>query len=163
MTTSVPAPAPDFGYAPPRPRRVLRRWSLALTAVFLIYLLWQCGSGLYQGRSLSNDAVHQFHRELNAENYQSISDGADEAFRNSGKEEDFIKLLLAIHRKLGDAGQTNMNNLSVNATTGGTFITAVYQTTFAKGPATETFTWKKSGGQIKLYRYNIQSNALIVN
>ena len=163
MSTSVSAPAPDFGYAPPRPRRVLRKWSLALTAVFLIYLLWQCGSGLYQGRSLSNDAVNQFHQNLNAERYEAISASADDAFRNSGKEEDFKRLLQAIHRKLGDAGQTNMNNLSVNATAGGTFITAIYQTTFAKGSATETFTWKKSNGQIKLYQYNILSNAFIIN
>jgi len=34
---------------------------------------------------------------------------------------------------------------------------------FASGPATESFTWVKSSGALKLDAYRIQSNALIMD
>ena len=51
----------------------------------------------------------------------------------------------------------------VNAGTSGTFIVARYDTTFARGKATETFTWIKRNGVLKLYGYHVESNALVEN
>jgi hypothetical protein len=45
----------------------------------------------------------------------------------------------------------------------GTFLTAQYNTTFEKGLVLETFTWRRSGGTLKLSEYNIQSNLLLAN
>jgi hypothetical protein len=39
---------------------------------------------------------------------------------------------------------------------------ASYNTTFALGPTMETFTWIKSGNALKLYKYEVQSNALFL-
>lgn len=42
---------------------------------------------------------------------------------------------------------------------GGTFFTAQFRSSFEQGEAEETFTWRKAGDTLRLYHYNIQSNA----
>jgi hypothetical protein len=125
--------------------------------------MWQCGSGILQGRSLSKEAVRVFHDDLNNGRYEQIWENGDVGFRGKGTQQELTAFFQAVHRKLGDAGASDLRNISVNATPTGTFITTVYQTTFAKGSATETFTWLKSSGHLKLYGYNIQSMALVMN
>ena len=148
--------------AAPEPRRhVLWKWSIAITAIVLGYLMWQCGSGLSVGRSLSNAAVQQFHSELNNEQYDRIFAYADDGFRGSGKQEEGIKFLQAVHRKLGNAQQANLANMMVQATTGGTYIIAAYKTKFEHGDADEKFVWVRKDGQLKLYRYDVQSNVFV--
>lgn len=65
-------PAPNFGYTPDPPRRAWRKWSLGLTALLLICLMWQCSSTLRQGRVLAEPAVQAFHAKLNAGKYEEI-------------------------------------------------------------------------------------------
>jgi len=146
-----------------RPKSQLWKWSLALTAIVLGFLMWQCGSALRQGRVLADPAVEDFHRQLNAGQYEKIYLDADESFTGEGKHDELVKFLEAVHTKLGNAGATNQANMLVNATTSGTFIVVHYNTTFARGSAVETFTFKKSNGFLKLQGYHIESNALIVN
>jgi len=163
MSTSASVPAPNFGSTPaPAPqKRVLWKWSLALLGILLLFLMWQCGSALYQGRGLSNAAVRHFHSELNGAQYEEIWKEADEGFASSEKHDELVRFLEAVHRKLGNAGAESMTNLNVNATTGGTFITANYTTTFDQDQASETFIFRKAGTTLKLYRYNVQSNAFL--
>ena len=161
--TPAPIPVPDFQSVPPPRKRVLWKWSLAFTAVVLIFLMWQCGSGLLHGRSLSAQAVHHFHEQFNHSQYGEIWAQAGENFRDAEKEQDWADLAAAIHRKLGNAGAGSLSHLNVNATTGGTFITAVYTTHFDRGDALETFIWKKDGSSVTLYSYNVQSNVLVLN
>lgn len=162
VSMPVPIPVPSFGYAPaPAPKRILWKWSLVATAAVLGFLMWQCGSALRTGRVLSDKAVHRFRTQLNSGRYEDICQEADESFSEGGRHDDTLKLLEAVHRKLGDAGAENQINVNVNAATGGTFITADYNTSYTQGQAMETFTWKRSGGTLKLYAYNVQSKALL--
>ena len=147
---------------PPRHKGVLWKWSLGVTCVVMVFLLWQCGSGLYAGRNLSAQAVRHFHEQLNASDYSGMWDGAAEGFQTSVKMQDFLDLMAAIHRKLGKAGPGSLSNINVSVTTSGTYITAAYSTQFDAGGATETFVWKRDGATLKLFRYNINSNALIL-
>jgi hypothetical protein len=156
-STSVPDPA---RVAPAK--RVLWKWSAAVVALLLVFLMWRCGSALVQGRKLADAAVKQFHERLNAGNFEEIYRDADEGFRGQNHDNS-IKLLEAVHNKLGLAGTATQDNLRVDTNTLGTFLTAQYSTVFAAGAATEMFTWKKSGEILKLYRYDIQSNSLILN
>ncbi|MGO9648894.1 MAG: DUF4019 domain-containing protein [Terriglobales bacterium] len=161
--TPTPEPVPNVPSTPPRSKRVIWKWSLALTAVVLIFLMWQCGSGLLRGRSLSAQAVHHFHEQFNNNQYTEIWTEADEGFQGSEQEQEWVNLLAAVHRKLGNAGVESLTNINVNATTNGTFITAIYKTPFDRGQAIETFTWKKDARGVRLYGYNVQSNALVLN
>jgi hypothetical protein len=143
-----------------KPIRVLWKWSFFITAVVLAFFMWQCGSALLQGRRLSNQAVRQFHQELNAGEYEAICQEASEGFTRSTKHDELLKFLQGVHTKLGSAGSESLLSLSANATTNGTSVSTRYNTQFANGPAVETFTWIKSAGALKLYGYNVQSNAL---
>jgi hypothetical protein len=143
-------------------KRVLWKWSIAVTLVLIAILFWRCGTGLIEGRQLSANGVQQFHALLNTGQHEQIYDGASDAFRSGGSKQDLIKFFQSIHRKLGDAGSSTLNRLNVAATPTGTYITAVYRTTFMEGEAVETFTWLKSGHAVVLNGYNIQSMKLIV-
>src|SRR5579872_5641200 len=94
-------PVHDFKYetAPPR-KRLLWKWSLALTAAVLVVLLWQCGSGLSQGRELSAAAVRHFHAQLNQAEFAEIWAQSEEELQNTGQQQDFVDFLSAVHRLL---------------------------------------------------------------
>jgi hypothetical protein len=145
------------------PKRVLWKWSLAVTGLIVLFLAWQCGSAFRQGRGLATAAVRDFHLRLNGAQYEEIYRQADEGFTRPGKHDDLVTFLGAVHTKLGNAGVENLTKMRVNATTSGTFIVTEYNTTFERGSAVETFTWVKVGGSLKLYGYDIHSNSLIVN
>ena len=68
-----------------------------------------------------------------------------------------------VHKKLGDAGPGSLLNIRVSATTLGSFITARYNTKFAKGSAIETFSWVRRNGALKLRAYDIRSDVLVTN
>jgi|HubBroStandDraft_5_1064220.scaffolds.fasta_scaffold60930_3 hypothetical protein len=163
MTTLPTVPAPDFGHAATRPKRVLWKWSLGATGVILLFLLWQCGFALVQGRKLANTAVRHFHQQLNTEEYDGIYNEADGGFKTGQNHDELIEFLHAVHKKLGNAGDEKQVNIRADTNTHGTFITTWYSTAFVRGTATEVFTWVKSNGSLKLYAYHIQSNALILN
>jgi hypothetical protein len=161
MTTSPQIPVPDFTYKPQRPKRVLWKWTVAIGAIGLLFLMWQCGSAFYFGSKLANDAVQRFHTELNSGKYNQICDEADEAFSQSDKRDELLHLLESVHRKLGNAGSEKQVNLTVNAMTSGTFVVAHFTTQFDQGQAEETFTWRKSAGSLKLYGYNVNSRVFL--
>ncbi len=140
---------------------MLLKWSLAATAVFLAYFMWQCGSGMSAGARLSDDAVGHFHSQLDSGAYGDILSESDEAFQNSGSREDIVKFLTGVHSKLGLSHGFTRTNIFVNASTSGTFIKVTYDSTFDQGGAVETFTWRKAAGHLKLVGYQINSNIFI--
>lgn len=144
-----------------KPVTVFWKWSFFITAVVLAFFMWQCGSGLLQGRRSSNEAVRQFHEKLNAGEYDLICQDASESFTRSATHDELVQSLQGMHAKLGSAESEKLLNITVNANTNGTFITTRYNTQFTSGPAVETFTWIKSTGALKLAAYNVQSAALL--
>lgn len=108
-------------------------------------------------------AVQHFHEQLNAGRYEEICREADEGLTQGGKQQEVGKFLEGVHAKLGDVSGEHLLSITVNTTTGGTFTVGQYNTTFARGSAVETFTWVRAHGALKLYGYDIRSNALVVN
>ena len=155
LSLNSPTPAPER-------KHILWKWSIAITVVVLGFSIWQCGSALVAGRGLSNVAVQQFHAQLNEQQYEQIFTEADDGFQRSANKEETIKFLQAVHRKLGNAEQASLTNLTVQATAGGTYVIAAYTTKFERGAGTEKFTWTKKDGQLVLHGYNIQSRALVI-
>jgi hypothetical protein len=147
----------------PRQPKVLWKWSLVLSALVMVVLAWQCGSALHQGHVLADSAVGEFHRRLNAGLYEEICREADEGLAGEARHAELVKFLEGVHNKLGDAGVSSQINMRVNASTFGSSVVAQYNTTFAQGSAVETFTWVKKSNSLRLYGYDIRSNALVVN
>jgi hypothetical protein len=157
--TQVPPPA--LGQKAARPKRILWKWTLAVAAVWLLFLIWRCGTALHSGWKLSDQAAQRFHAQLNRGEFDEICRDADDAFSQSEKHDELVHFLDVVHKRLGDAGVAKQVHLNVNATTDGTFVTSEFNTQFAEGQASETFTWHKSGDRLRLYNYKIISNALL--
>ncbi len=148
----------------PKRKRMLLKWSLFTTALLLTYFMWQFGSGFIAGARLSDDAVRRFHSQVDSGAYDEVLRESDDDFLNSESDKEFLKMLAGIHSKLGVSRGSTRTNISVTVSPNGTSIKVTYQSTFKKGNATETFTWRKAaGGGLKLLSYNVQSNVFISN
>ncbi|MBD3728378.1 MAG: DUF4019 domain-containing protein [Sphingomonadales bacterium] len=107
--------------------------------------------------------VSVFHSELNDGDFAAIWREADEQMHSSASREKFDRFLGAVHTKLGRAGASKQAGWRVNATPGGTFVILNMETQFERGKGTETFTFRRSGDDIKLVGYYIVSDELIMN
>lgn len=144
-------------------QRALWISSLGLTAAVMTLLIWQCSSTFRQGQILADPAVREFHSKLNAGQYEEICNEADPGLAGEAKHAELVHFLEGVHNKLGNAGVSSRISIRVNATTFGGSIVAQYNTAFARGAAVETFTWMKKNSSLRLYAYDIRSNALVVN
>jgi len=88
-TPEISQPLGSTDVAPKK--RVLWKWSIAVTLVLIAILFWRCGTGLLQGRQLSASGVQRFHALLNGGQHEQIYDDASDAFRSSGSKQDLIK------------------------------------------------------------------------
>lgn len=161
--------APDYGQLPPQhmpPARASSspwKWILLALAMALVFFIWQCGSAFKAAMSESDGSVAEFHRALNAGDFARIYEEAHPDFKKSTQQAELEKLLEAIHRKLGEAGKSDRQNLVMNATTSGRFVTGVYSTQYAAEKATETFVWKADGKKLRLFNYTMNARALITD
>lgn len=133
-------------------------WALIL---LVLSVLSSCGSG--KNMKIATKGVEEFHTQLNSEEYQSIYAVADENLQKTTAEGDFVALLQAVHKKLGNVQTSKRSNFQIGMSTGqGTVVTLVYQTTFDQGSGTEQFLWHMRDNQPLLLGYHINSNALIL-
>jgi outer membrane murein-binding lipoprotein Lpp len=107
--------------------------------------------------------VQQFHSMMNASQFQAVYDQSDAAMKQATPADRMFKFLSAVHRKLGAAGPSSLQNWYVNYTTSGQFVTLNYKTTFASGFGDENFIYRVDNGVAKLVGYHINSDALITN
>ena len=126
-------------------------------------LLSSCGSSA-KNVELAQQGVELFHAQFDTEQFTAIYASCDEKFHGATREADFVKLLDAVHRKLGTVQQSNLRSTGVAWFAGqGATVTLVYETKFTEGIGSEKFVWHVKDGGAALYGYNINSNALITN
>jgi|SRR5580704_2895194 hypothetical protein len=159
-------PTPNFGYKPARkiPPMVWIFGAIGTAVIavpIVILVVWYAGSTFLSGKRLADAAVSHFHDQLNAGQYDEIIAEADPGFMSH---DSAVTYLSAVHADLGNAGAATFLSINMNSSTGeGTTVFCVYNTAFARGPAYETFIWKKSSSTLKLYAYRLRSNALPQN
>lgn len=111
--------------------------------------------------ALAEAAVPDFHQALDSGQFDQLyEDGADE-LKQAVQRQDFVALLDAVHRKLGDVSSSTKSGWNVNYHTSGTFVTLTYDTAFSQGKATEQFVFKLSDSKALLVGYHINSNDLV--
>ena len=138
---------------------ILRSCSL-LAALFASCVLVSCGSS--KNVQLAKDSVGMFHAQLDTEQYSTIYKTADDKFHGAISEAEFVKLLQAVHNKLGTVKESNLRNTGVAWYAGqGYTVTLVYDTKFSDGNGAEQFVWHIKDNQPTLYGYHINSNDLI--
>ena len=118
------------------------------------------GGRLTHDKETAAAAMDQFHERFNAGEYDKIYDTADADFQGSNTRADFLALLAAVHRKLGDYKNCDSHGWSTNTFNFDTSVTLKYTTTFAKGIGDEEFVYRVSGTRATLRGYHINSNTL---
>ena len=105
--------------------------------------------------------VVAFHQAMDAGRYAEIYDQSSTEMKSTTSRDDFIKLLGALHTKLGAFQSGATTNWNDNSTTGGHYVTLERSAKFARGPGTETFVFRMDGAEAKLAGYHVNSNVLI--
>ncbi len=120
-----------------------------------------CGSTT-RSVEMAQRNVEQFHSQLDSQQFTAIYASCDEKFHQATSESDFVNLLDAVHRKLGNVQQSSLRNTGVAWFAGqGATVTLVYETKFTDGTALEKFVWHVKDNDAALYGYNINSNELV--
>jgi len=78
------------------------------------------------------------------------------------KEKEFVDLLEAIHRKLGLIQNSTQSGWRFNSYNMQDFMALTYETQFAQGKGSESFTFLVEGEQAKLVNYNINSKEMML-
>lgn len=136
----------------------LRIWLVVLANVAC--LLCGCAS-MGKSKETAERAVDVFHSQLDSEYYAEIYAQTDEEFKKSSGQEQFEKVLKAVHQKLGKVQAANQASWLVNVGSDGAFVTLTYNTHFVDGTATEQFVWHVRDGRAALLNYTINSPDLI--
>jgi hypothetical protein len=99
-------------------------------------------------------AVEQFHARLNAHQFDEIYHDANEFFRRPQTKEELIGGLQKTVSRFGQFKKVISSDMRVIVTSP-IQIRAVYSSSFAKGNATELFTFVKSNDAVQLVQYQI--------
>ncbi len=133
--------------------------------VATITIAWLCllgGCSMSADASLAEQAVPTFHQQLDAGNFDAIYAAAGDELKKVASQQDFVALLEAVHRKLGNTKASEKTGWQVNYQTSGSFVTLGYKTTFEGGDATEQFVYRLDEKSAVLVGYHVTSNALIL-
>lgn len=119
------------------------------------------GCGVGTSVASARQGVTTFHQQLDAADFDSIWNAADDGFRHAGTREGYDKFLGAVHTKLGAVVKTTPRGWSVKYINYRTRVVLLQQTDFERGSGLETFTFFVDGNNVRLGGYNINSNDLI--
>lgn len=134
--------------------------NIAICLVVLIFVGAACSS-LTKGKEAGGRAVTKFHERLNAEKYDEIYADLAEQFKKITTEEEAKQLFEAVHRKLGNKKNAQLQSWNSSTTTEGSFTILIYETEFELDKGTETFTLVINGEEAKIAGYHLNSKAFI--
>jgi hypothetical protein len=121
-----------------------------------------CFSALADGDKQAQAQAAAMHDKMTRGDLAGIYDNADQRYKDAISREKSDALFTAVTNKLGAPQDCKQQGFNMNATTSGTTLRLVCQTTFSKNATgMETFVWLKSGDQYRLLLYNINSDELI--
>jgi opacity protein-like surface antigen len=140
-----------------------RRRSMPRSLVGLVALVAVlCGCSMSADTTVAEQAVPKFHEQLDAGQFDAIYDESADELKKATTQQDFVVLLAAIHRKLGNTKASDKTGWTVNYQTSGSFVTLGYKTTFDGGSAQEQFVFRLQDKAAVLVGYHINSTALIL-
>jgi Protein of unknown function (DUF4019) len=142
-------------------RGVVYRFALLALICTAPLAVCACGS-MAKDTALAKQGVAAFHSQLDAGQYAAMYQAADPQLHSITSEADFVKLLDAVHRKLGNVRQANLQNWQAGWYVGqGATVTLTYNTSFSAGSGTEQFIWHVNNNRALLYGYHINSADLV--
>ena len=119
-------------------------------------LLASCG-----GTTDAKRGVADFRARAAQTSFSEIYWRAAPEFRQSATEEQFLRLMKALDRKLGPWTSAGEPGWNVTSGTAGQVVNLTYLSQFAKGAVSEQFTWRIEDGEPVLLSYHATSPLLI--
>lgn len=123
--------------------------------------LTACGDTL-KGAEYAEVTVAKIREQMNARQFEQIYDESGADFKAATSREDGVALFAAVDRKLGRLKRARKINWQVNTHNMVTIAALVYESEYAEGMATETFSVKVDDGKGELVGYNIQSLQMLI-
>jgi hypothetical protein len=121
-----------------------------------------CGCSPSADTAAAEQAVSKFHELLDSGRFAEVFVQSSDDLKKVTGEAEFVELLEAVHRKLGNSKSSTRQAWNVNYHTTGTFITLKYRTVYSEGEAAEQFVYRMQDSVPSLVGYHINSNTLIV-
>jgi Protein of unknown function (DUF4019) len=134
----------------------MNKINLLIIGVIFLFLTISCSS-LMKGDRLAEKAVENFHSQYNAGKYTEIYNQADDGFKNSVTEKQWLELAEKINRKLGTVKSAKSTGSNVKTTNAGTLATVTYDVDFGEGKGTEEFMFRITDDKALLYNYEVNS------
>jgi hypothetical protein len=146
-------------------RKPRKKWPFIVLGLLLLIVIagGLAASSVMKWRPVANELAHKFHTQLDSEQYDEIYLGSSSEFKKASTKEEFSKLLVAVHNKLGAVEESSQSFIRVDANTSGKFVIAEFSTRFSKGKGSERFIWRIQDNKRELFGYQITSNELITN
>lgn len=119
-------------------------------------LLASCG-----GTDEAKRGVANFRARAAQTSFSEIYWRAAPEFRQSATEEQFLRVMTAMNRKLGSWTSAGEPGWNVTRGTAGQVVSLTYQSLFAKGAVSEQFTWRIEDGEPVLLAYHVNSPLLV--
>jgi hypothetical protein len=131
---------------------------LTVAAIFSVF----AGCSVSEDTKQAEAAVQNFHDLLDSGQSGAIYESTGEELKKVSSQQEFVALLDAVHRKLGQTKTSVRNGWNVTHSTSGKFVTLTYQTVYAEGQASEQFVYRMDADRPILVGYHVNSNALIL-
>ncbi|QIF04933.1 hypothetical protein [Roseimicrobium sp. ORNL1] len=132
-----------------------------LSSLACLLLIPSC-KDMTQGKGLADTAIVDFHKKFNEQKFKDIYAGSHADLKAAAKEEEFLNLLDAVHRKLGKQVKSTDATWRVNSFNFKTNVMVAQNTEFERGKGTETFTYRVSDGKAILVSYYINSSDMML-
>jgi hypothetical protein len=132
-----------------------------LLLALLGFALAGCGDTI-NGKGVAEPEVARFHEKLKSRDFAGMYAATGAEFKAAVTQKMALALFEAIDRKLGSLRETTQVNWNVNTRNMITTVVLVYQSKFAEGEATETFTFRIENGKPELIGYNISSLDMLI-
>ncbi len=107
--------------------------------------------------------IDRFHASLNAGRFEPVWQAAAPDLKTASPEPAFVRLLYAVHRKLGAFKSGKATGFNENVSGAGTFVSIGYASSYQRGSAIEQFIYRIGEGRPTLAGYHVSSDALILN
>lgn len=124
--------------------------------LMVAFLLVSCG-----GTDEAKRGVDEFRTRVAQKSYSEIYRAAAAELRQATTEEEFVRFMTALDRKLGSWQSAAEPVWNVTRGTAGHVVNLTYQSQFAKGAANEQFTWRIESGRAILLGYHVNSPLLV--
>ncbi len=136
-----------------------RRTLLAL--LLPLCALTSCGD-MTKAKALAATSIVSFHQQFNEGKFKDLYTTSHADLKTAATEADFLKLLEAVHRKLGKQVRSTEGGWMVNSHNMKTTITMTQKTEFEHGKGTEKFSFVVAKGVCTLQGYFIDSQDMMI-